>query len=88
MAADYAQITGWFEAGVATGARFLIVVAFQFGPDFPLWANSVEQAHDTIEEYKGKLVYAVQEVYDLQLSQLHQLLEPRAWHLPQLWEVA
>jgi hypothetical protein len=88
MSADYAQINNWFNRGLADGARYLIVVAFQFGPDEPFWADSAEEAHELIASFEGKLVYAVQEVYDLQLSQMHQLLEPRAWHLPQLWEVA
>jgi hypothetical protein len=77
-----ADISGWFDRGLAEGADFLIVVCdtFDWG-DYPVYA-SADDVHSRYDGLNGPNMQKVMEVYDLRKDKARQLAEYRAHHLP------
>lgn len=72
MAATREDIRGWFRAGVASGATHLIVVCDTFEwEDYPVYVGGTApgartgDVREIAEEYRGKNMQRVMEVYNL-----------------------
>ena len=92
IAADKKEIRGWFEKGMESGSKYMLVVYDQMEPpdemDSPCYAVSDEDALETYSAYNSDMFCTVMEVYNLTLDMETQLAEKRAWHLPDLSEQA
>lgn len=81
MAASRHDIEDWFKEGVVRGATHMIVVTDTFsGDSYPIHVEAGESARERAEEYAGKLMQKVDEVYDLGMDMTAQMAEMRALH--------
>lgn len=81
MAATRQDIEGWFDRGVANGARHMLVVCDTFDhDDYPVFTHSDDEC---LKRYKepGNM-QRVMEVYDLRADKAAQMNEHRAMRLP------
>ena len=77
------EIAFWFDQGVKEKKTHLLVVCDTFDhEDYPVFAESDDDAINKYAEYNGKNMQRVMEVYDLKLSRTIQMGEFRAFHLP------
>lgn len=82
MAATRDDIEGWLVRGKREGATHVIVVCDTFDwDDYPVYVQSGEQVQEKMEEYNGKNMQKIMEVYNLSLDIETQLKERRAWNL-------
>jgi len=82
MAATRQDIDGWFDRGVANGARHMLVVCDTFDhDDYPVFTHSDAEC---LARYKepGNM-QRVMEVYDLRAEKAEQMNEHRAMRLPE-----
>lgn len=83
MSATKAEISGWFDQGAMKGARWMLVICDTYDhEDYPVYANTAEECR---ARYKtpGEM-QRVMEVYDLLTDKAYQLIEHRAFHLPEV----
>lgn len=77
------EISGWFDRGVAQGASHLIVVCDTYDhEDYPVFADSDEDALRQYAAHNGQNMQRVMEVYDLRQDKLEQLSAHRVFRLP------
>lgn len=87
MAATWEEIHEWLMRGKREGATHVIIVCDTFEwEDYPVYVKPDENAPAKVEEYRGKSMQKVMEVYNLALDIDAQLKEykagqSRAWHL-------
>lgn len=82
MAATRQDIEGWFDRGVANGARHMLVVCDTFDhDDYPVFTHSDAECLKRYEE-PGNM-QRVMEVYDLRAEKAEQMNERRAMRLPE-----
>lgn len=76
-------IKGWIDRGLEQKATHLIVVSDTFDhDDYPVFAATDAEAIEKYDEYNGKEMQRIMEVYDLRMDLAAQLEEKRAMHLP------
>ena len=64
----------WFKAGKEEGASHMIVVCDTFDwEDYPVYVKSGQDAREVAEEYNGKNMQRLMEVYNLQVDMEIQL---------------
>lgn len=74
-------IKGWFERGLRQGATHLIVVCDTYDhDDYPVFVEKGQDPRKVAEEYNGKNMQRIMEVYALHLPMDPQLNESRAFH--------
>lgn len=79
------DIVKWLKEAAAQNAVYLIVVYDTFDySDYPVYCYSPEECLQKYDEYNGKNMQEVVEVYDLSLDIQQQLNEHRAFHLPNI----
>jgi hypothetical protein len=77
------EISGWFDRGVKEGASHLIVVCDTFDhDDYPVWVHPGQDFWAKYEEYNGKDMQRIMEVYDLSHDKQAQMCEHRAHRVP------
>ncbi len=82
MTATKSDIQGWFERGVAKGASHMIVVCDTFDhDDYPVFVEPDEDVRGKIDEYSGKNMQRVMEVYRLSDDMGEQLSEHRVYRV-------
>jgi hypothetical protein len=83
MTTEKATIDAWFEKGIASGNRWMIVVCdtFDWG-DYPVFVGEKANFWKTFEKYDGKNMQKIMEVYDLSLDKYDQLDQRRVWNVP------
>jgi hypothetical protein len=75
------DIREWLAAGKAEGASHVIVVCDDFSyEDYPVYVKLGQDVRKVFEEYNGKEMQRVMEVYALHLDWEVQLNERRAFH--------
>ncbi len=81
MAASRLDIEGWFDQGVAKGARHMLVICDTFDyDDYPVFTTTDDQC---LDRYKNPgEMQRVMEVYDLSADKTEQMNERRAMRLP------
>ncbi|AQH05653.1 hypothetical protein A9R05_42305 (plasmid) [Burkholderia sp. KK1] len=76
-----AAIGGWFDRGVTEGATHLIVVCDTFDhSDYPVFVKAGEDAREIADEYSGKNMQRVMEVYNLSMDKATQMEQSRAFN--------
>jgi hypothetical protein len=69
MGTSRATIRGWLERGLAEGATHVIVVCDTFDhDDYPVMVQPGEDVREKSEEYSGKEMQRVMEVYNLSMD--------------------
>lgn len=64
----------WFKAGKEEGASHMIVVCDTFDwEDYPVYVKSGQDVREVAEEYNGKNMQRLMEVYNLQVDMEIQL---------------
>lgn len=81
MAVTKQDIEGWFDEGVASGARHMIVVCDTFDyEDYPVFTHSDEECW---AKYKNPGdMQRVMEIYDLRADKADQMREHRVMRVP------
>ena len=80
MATTQQDIREWFERGVEQGATHMIVVCDTFDyEDYPVYVPPDKIPQVVYEEYQGKNMQRVMEVYDLSEDMEAQLKQHRAF---------
>lgn len=60
------EIRSWFDRGVETGAKHMIVVCDSFDyEDYPVYVPTTEAFGEVFDQYNGKNMQRIMEVYDL-----------------------
>lgn len=83
MAANRTQLEQWFDEGVRQGATHMVVVCDTFDyDDYPVYVmpDGDKNAREVAEQYRGKNMQKVMEVYDLQMDKAMQMREVRTFH--------
>lgn len=83
MAATRQDISGWFDGGVEVGATHMLVVCDEFDyDDYPVWVlpGDGKTVQEVFEDYSGRDMQRVMEVYALHLDKEAQLNGHRAFH--------
>lgn len=74
MAATRDDISGWFDEGIKQGATHLIVACDTFDwDDYPVYVMPEENAKERYEEFNGKNMQKVMEVYNLSQNKPEQI---------------
>lgn len=82
MAATREDILGWLLDGKKAGATHMIVVCDTYDwEDYPVYVKPEQQVKQVFEQFNGKNMQRVMEVYNLALDFTMQIHENRAWHL-------
>lgn len=77
MAATRADISRWFDEGLAQGATNMIVVCDTYDwEDYPVYVNNSQEARD----YQPGSMQKVMEVYNLAMNKDEQLAARRVWN--------
>ncbi len=77
---DYEMIQGWFIEGKEKGATHLIVACDGWDyDDYPVFVMPNEDARSKVEEYNGKTMQCVMEVYNLRMDMQEQLNRHRCF---------
>ena len=82
MATSKGEISHWFDAGVADGRDYMIVVCDTWDyDDYPVYADRDEfwTVHD---QHDGKNMQTIMEVYDLRKDKRPQLAQTRVFNTP------
>jgi hypothetical protein len=81
MAATSQDIERWFERGIKQGATHMIVVCDTFDwDDYPVYVIAGQSARDVADQYSGKNMQKVMEVYNLSMSKESQMAQHRAFN--------
>ncbi len=81
MAASAADISKWFDNGVAKGATHMIIVCDTWDyEDYPVYVQKDENAFKIEKKYNSSNMQKVMEVYSLSLSKEEQMNERRSFH--------
>lgn len=81
MAASRTEISHWFDAARAEGATHMIVVCDDFDmSDYPVSVLPGQDPGDVADEYNGKSMQRVMEVYAMHVPKAMQMAEHRAFH--------
>lgn len=81
MSTTREEIRAWLEAGITRGATHTIVVCDTFDhEDYPVHVMPTEDVRKRYDEYNGKEMQRVMEVYALHLDLEAQLSEHRSFH--------
>lgn len=82
MAATKNCIENWFDRGIKSKDKYLIVVCDTFEyEDYPVYAFDEDSCREKIEYFKNADMSKVMEVYDLSKDKEWQLNQPRAWNV-------
>lgn len=77
------DILEWFDYGLENKATYMIVVCDSFDhEDYPVYVYKNQEIHDIHQEYNGKNMQRVMEVYDLSQDKNQQLNEVRCNRMP------
>ena len=77
------DIERWFDQGVSNGATHLIVVCDTFDhDDYPAYVARGTDFYTVYDNYNGKNMQRIMEVYDLAADKAAQLGEHRAFRMP------
>lgn len=80
MAATKDDLRRWFQHGVASGHRYMVVLCDTYDwEDYDKYADTRERALEIVAS-PGDM-QKVMEVYDLNMDMEAQMAEHRAWHL-------
>jgi hypothetical protein len=83
MAATFEDIKRWLDEAKAEGAKYLIVACDTYDhEDYPVSCADAKECWEKYNEYNGKNMQSIMEVYDLSLPLDEQLNERRANHMP------
>lgn len=83
MAATREEIQNWLIEAKQSGARWLIVVCDSYDyEDYPVAINPNEDFWKRYDEYDGRNMQRIMEVYDLNVDLKSQLSETRSNHCP------
>ena len=75
------DIRNWLRRAKAEGATLMIVVCDTYDhEDYPVSVKPGEDVRKKYDEYNGKNMQRVMEVYNLSMDIEKQLLEPRAYN--------
>jgi hypothetical protein len=75
------EIKGWLKRGKKEKATHMIVVCDTFDyDDYPVFVHSNEDVHKVKEEYNGKDMQSVMEVYNLSMDWDTQLNQFRSFN--------
>lgn len=81
MAATRLDIQGWLTTGHEKKATHVIVVVDTFDhEDYPVYVMAEENVRDRYEEFNGKNMQRVMEVYNLSLPDDEQLAQKRVFN--------
>jgi hypothetical protein len=81
MATTQENIRRWFVRGVEKKATHLIVVCDTFDwDDYPVYVLQNQKVHEVENEYNGKSMQKVMEVYNLSMDIEEQLNQTRAFN--------
>lgn len=81
MAATRDEIERWFEQGLVDNATHMIVVCDTYDwEDYPVYVMPGQNPREVAEEYGGKGMRKIMEVYSLKMDMEKQLNEHRAFH--------
>lgn len=82
MAAGKSEIRSWLEEAKLLNATHLVVVCDTFDfDDYPVYVKPPMSIEKILEDYDGKEMQKVMEVYKLDMDIEAQLAERRAFHL-------
>lgn len=82
FAAQKSDIEAWLSAGVERGAAHLIVAVDGWDhEDYPVYVMPEQDVREVKEEYDGKDMQRVIEVYDLAMDHVQQLGQRRAMNM-------
>lgn len=83
MAASKYDIQYWFDRGkTEQGARYMVIVCDTYDwEDYPVYAQTKEDAETTVAHYRSASMQQVMEVYDLEADMQEQLNQHRTWAL-------
>lgn len=77
------DIDNWFERGIASLNRWMIVVCDTFDhDDYPVFVGEHSDFWKKFKEYDGKNMNRIMEVYDLSLDKYSQINKTRCWSVP------
>lgn len=83
MVTNERTISGWFDAGVARGSKFMIVVCDLYKhEDYPVYVDDEGKFEEQLSHITNDPMSRVMEVYDLSLDKNMQMREDRAFHYP------
>lgn len=83
MTTEKSDIDAWFEKGIVSGNRWMIVVCDTYDyEDYPVFIGEQVDFWKSYEKYNGKGMQKIMEVYDLTLDKYTQLDQRRAWNTP------
>jgi hypothetical protein len=81
MAASKEDISGWFDEGVKKKCTHMIVVCDTYDwDDYPVFVTVNENVKTIYEQYNGKNMQKVMEVYDLKKDKKLQLGSGRVFN--------
>jgi hypothetical protein len=81
MATTQAQIRQWFIRGVEQKATHMIIVCDTFDyDDYPVYVKPDQNSREVAEEYDGKNMQSIMEVYDLSKDMEEQLNQFRVFN--------
>jgi hypothetical protein len=81
MAASRDDIRGWWAQGKREGATHLIIVCDTYDhDDYPVFVKPGQDVRKVADEYNGKNMQRVMEVYSYNHDRDAQLAEHRAFH--------
>lgn len=69
------------EGNIRDYSHMLVVCDTFSCDDYPVYVKRTENIHEKIDEYLGKEMQRVMEVYNLNMDIEEQLEEKRAWHI-------
>ena len=83
MTATKQDISRWFDTGATNGQSHMIVVYDSFDHEnYPVYTITDAQARAKFDEFDGKTMQWVDEVYDLSMDRNEQLNARRVMNLP------
>lgn len=81
MSTSKRELASWFKRGQEKGASHMIVVCDTFDySDYPVFVKREENCRTRYEEFNGKNMQRVMEVYNLDMSMDEQLADRRVFN--------
>lgn len=81
MSTSRAELSAWFDRGLAEGATHMIVVCDTFDhEDYPVYVKATEDLREKTKEFDGVNMQRIMEVYSMGVDKETQLAEHRAFH--------
>ena len=81
MAASAADISEWFDKGIAEGATHMIIVCDTWDyDDYPVYVKKGEDVHKREKKYNDSNMQKVMEVYNLSISKDEQMKDNCSFH--------